>query len=78
MDPWRDGGIIYIEELNRLDIPTRLNVYRGLPHIWWSVFSMLKASRARFEDLHRGVAWLLDVGKGRRQEKQTKESRAAL
>jgi acetyl esterase/lipase len=78
MDPWRDGGIIYIEELDKMDIPTRLNVYPGLPHVWWGVFPMLKASRQRFEDLHRGVAWLLEIGRGGQQQKPLQEPRAVL
>lgn len=62
LDPWRDGGIIYTEELEKVGVRTRLEVYNGLPHVWWTVFPMLEASRRRFDDMVDGMEWLLKGG----------------
>lgn len=59
IDPWRDCGIIYSEELEKAGVKTKLDIYSGLPHIWWTTFPMLKASRTRFDDMVKGVEWLL-------------------
>ncbi|ETN38427.1 uncharacterized protein HMPREF1541_06462 [Cyphellophora europaea CBS 101466] len=64
VDPWRDGGVIYTEELAKAGVPTRLDAYHGLPHIWWTTFSMVSASRTRFDDMVRAYAWLLGGGTG--------------
>ena len=60
LDPWRDGGMIYVEELEKVGGRTRLDVFPGLPHCWWTTFPVLKVSRTRFENLVEGMRWLLD------------------
>lgn len=62
MDPWRDGGIIYTEELAKVGVQTKLKVYAGLPHNWWATFPMLKVSKTRFDDMVEGMRWLLERG----------------
>ncbi|KPI34362.1 AB hydrolase superfamily protein B1A11.02 [Cyphellophora attinorum] len=59
LDPWRDGGIIYAEELEKEGVRTKVEVFSGLPHVWWTVFPMLKISRVRFEEMVKGMDWLL-------------------
>jgi acetyl esterase/lipase len=63
LDPWRDGGIIYVEELEKEGVRTKLEVFNGLPHVWWTVFPMLKVSRVRFEEMVKGMEWLLRSGR---------------
>lgn len=73
LDPWRDGGVIYTEELAEAGVATRLDVYPGLPHLWWTTFPAVSVSRTRFDDLVSGVEWLLlggrDTQKGVKEEK---------
>lgn len=64
MDPLRDEALIY-EKVLREDygIPTKLDVYPGLPHGFWSFWPDMKASTGFVEDATRGVGWLLEQSK---------------
>ena len=67
IDPWRDGGVIYAEELSEVGVQTRLDVYKGLPHCWWTTFPMITPCRTRVNDMIKGFEWLLGTGSGARE-----------
>jgi len=60
MDPLRDEAVIY-EKVLREDsgVKTKLDIYRGLPHGFWSFFPDMKASGRFVVDTVKGVEWLL-------------------
>ena len=61
MDPLRDEALIY-EKVLREDYgtKTKVDIYPGFPHAFWSFFPTLKASEKVVEDAVKGVQWLLD------------------
>jgi acetyl esterase/lipase len=63
LDLSRDDGLIFERVLREeCDVKTRLDLYAGLPHVWWSMFPGLEVSERRMRDAVEGVGWLLDVG----------------
>jgi acetyl esterase/lipase len=64
MDPLRDEALIYEKVLREeYNIPTKLDVYPGLPHGFWSFWPDMKASTEFVNDATKGVAWLLEQKK---------------
>ncbi|KAL7821825.1 Alpha/Beta hydrolase protein [Trichoderma gracile] len=60
LDPARDDSLIYERMLREeRGVPTRMDVYRGLPHGFWTQYPSLAASRKRMQDAVNGVGWLL-------------------
>lgn len=60
MDPARDDSLIYERMLREeCGVPARIDVYRGLPHAFWTMYPELEASRKRMRDTVDGVGWLL-------------------
>jgi acetyl esterase/lipase len=59
-DPSRDDSLVY-EKILREEggVKTRLDIYPGLPHCWWDFFTMLSATKKKYEDTVKGVGWLL-------------------
>lgn len=72
LDPWRDTGVLYAEELRRDGLPVKLDVYPGLPHSWWSTFPQIDATREWLKRSLAGMQWVLESGK------DTKASTAKL
>jgi len=64
MDPLRDEALIY-EQVLRIEhkIPTRMDVYPGLPHGFWIAFPEFDSSKKFLEDSIKGAEWLLTVGR---------------
>ncbi|KAI0151104.1 Alpha/Beta hydrolase protein [Pestalotiopsis sp. NC0098] len=63
LDPLRDEGLLYEEALRtEYGVRTRLTVYPGLPHAFWSLFPMLKSARKVVENTMAGFEWLLGNG----------------
>ncbi|RMZ26805.1 hypothetical protein D0859_09135 [Hortaea werneckii] len=60
MDPLRDEALIY-ERLLREEsgVRTKLDVYSGFPHGFWSIAPQMKASERFVQDSIKGVQWLL-------------------
>lgn len=64
MDPLRDEGLIYERELREeCGVKTRLDMYPGLPHGFWSFFPTLKSCQKLIDDTLKGVEWLLEQGR---------------
>ena len=60
MDPLRDEGLIYERVLREeYGIPTRLNLYPGHGHYFWTNFPTLALSKKFVSDALEGVRWLL-------------------
>lgn len=64
MDPLRDEALIY-EKILREEyaVSTKLDVYQGVPHAFWSFFPALKVSTRFVEDTVKGMTWLLQQGR---------------
>lgn len=61
LDPFRDEALIYERVLREeAGVPTRLDVYPGFGHYFWTNYPRLSQSKAFVEDTLRGVAWLLE------------------
>lgn len=60
MDALRDEALIYEQVLREdNDVETKLDVYPGMPHIFWTSFPMLTQSKKAGDDLVAGILWLL-------------------
>ncbi|RBR26997.1 uncharacterized protein FIESC28_00265 [Fusarium coffeatum] len=61
MDILRDEDLIY-EQVLREDngIETRVDIYPGMPHIFWGSFSHLAQGKKAAIDLIEGIRWLLE------------------
>lgn len=60
-DMLRDDAILYERVLREdYNIPTRVDMYAGLPHMFWAVYPTLKKSTQRKTDTVEGVKWLLE------------------
>ncbi|KAB2573784.1 hypothetical protein DBV05_g7586 [Lasiodiplodia theobromae] len=61
MDPLRDEALLY-ERLIRTEyeVRTKLVIYPGLPHAFWSFFPSLESSKKAVADVTEGFGWLLE------------------
>lgn len=62
LDPWRDCAIVLAEELEKVGGKARLDVYPGMPHVWWTTFYRLKSTQRWLGNTLDGVRWLLEQG----------------
>ncbi|KAF9872026.1 hypothetical protein CkaCkLH20_10363 [Colletotrichum karsti] len=61
LDPVRDEALIYERILREeAGVKTRLDIYAGLPHYFWTNFPLLEKSKQFVEDTVEGMKWLLD------------------
>ncbi|KAF2165709.1 hypothetical protein M409DRAFT_23999 [Zasmidium cellare ATCC 36951] len=60
MDPPRDEALIFDDMLKEAGVETRLDMYAGLPHVFWHSFKQLDQSKKWIQDTLDGFAWLLD------------------
>ncbi|KAK7708211.1 hypothetical protein SLS57_009108 [Botryosphaeria dothidea] len=58
-DPRRDEGLLFEQLLKEVGLQTRLHVYSGLPHGFWTSCPDLPVSKAWEEDLVDAVKWLV-------------------
>lgn len=59
-DVLRDDSLVY-ERCLRLDnkIPTKVDVYTGMPHVWWYFYPNHTATARFHRDTVAGIGWLL-------------------
>ncbi|KAI9693141.1 MAG: hypothetical protein M1822_005137 [Bathelium mastoideum] len=61
-DPLRDEALLYeLVMREEAGIPTKLDIYPGLPHGFWAVFPMFPAAKKVAADLVKGYSWLLGI-----------------
>ncbi|KAH6951298.1 Alpha/Beta hydrolase protein [Fusarium avenaceum] len=65
LDSLRDEGLIYERVLREENgIPTRLDIYPGLPHHFWEFCpNLTQQIETRTKDTVKGILWLLETGK---------------
>lgn len=59
MDILRDDAFVYADVLDGLGVQTKVDVYPGTPHVFWSIFSWISQAQKWKEDTGKGVGWLL-------------------
>ncbi|KAK3718134.1 hypothetical protein LTR37_005249 [Vermiconidia calcicola] len=59
-DPRRDEMLLFEKLLRDDGIPTRLRVYAGMPHGFWTVVPDLSASQDWYKQVVGDVGWLLE------------------
>lgn len=61
MDPLRDDGIIYEQMLREEnDVDTKMDIFPGLPHCWWTKLPELQATKDFGVKVSHAVRWLLE------------------
>jgi versiconal hemiacetal acetate esterase len=58
LDPMRDDAIIMNNELAKAGVKTKIDIYPGLPHIFW-VFDGLPSTRKFYENVLEGISFVL-------------------
>ncbi|ETS85765.1 hypothetical protein PFICI_03790 [Pestalotiopsis fici W106-1] len=67
LDPLRDEALIYERILREeVGIPTKLDLYKGFGHYFWTNFPLLEQSRVFVEDTVKGAKWLLEQAASKR------------
>jgi acetyl esterase/lipase len=62
-DMARDEALIYERALREeYGVKTKMDIYPGLPHIFWNYFADLSATKKHYQDTIAGFKWLLSEG----------------
>jgi len=59
VDTARDENLIFQDMLQKEHVPTRMELYAGLPHTFWTVMPDLPQAARWKEDTLKGFQWLL-------------------
>jgi acetyl esterase/lipase len=62
-DPLRDEALIYERCVREAGGKTKLLVYPGVPHAFWSIWPAWEKSKRFVNETTEGVGWLLKQGK---------------
>jgi acetyl esterase/lipase len=60
MDPWRDPGLLYEEKVREEGGKTRLDIFPGLVHGFWSFFPEANFAKEYREKSEEALEWLLE------------------
>lgn len=60
LDPLRDEAVLYEQKLRDADVLTRLELYGGYGHMFWTNYPELEESTKFVQDTLEGVRWLLE------------------
>ncbi|KAL0578339.1 hypothetical protein V5O48_003653 [Marasmius crinis-equi] len=63
MDPVRDEAFLYEKILKAEGVPTKFDIYPGLPHGFVGVAPQITQGKKYIQDFGLGVGWLLKQGK---------------
>lgn len=63
LDPVRDCGLVLEKVYEDAGVPTRLDIYPGLPHAFWAFFPQFEIGKRHTEDTKEGLEWLLAAGR---------------
>jgi len=64
MDSLRDEAFIYEQILREENgITTKVDVFPGLPHAFWSIYPEAQFSKDFQKDSVKGITWLLEQSK---------------
>lgn len=59
LDPWRDGGLLWSKELEKVGVSTRVECYPGMPHQWWTSYPQVSMTQTWVQNSLEGMKWLL-------------------
>ncbi|OQU99302.1 hypothetical protein CLAIMM_04950 [Cladophialophora immunda] len=59
MDIWRDSALFYCNKIKEAGGQVKVEIYPGVPHLWWSMYPQLSINRKWIQNLMKGVEWLL-------------------
>ncbi|EXJ66581.1 uncharacterized protein A1O5_10251 [Cladophialophora psammophila CBS 110553] len=60
MDIWKDSAIFYCNRIKEAGGQAKVEIYPGVPHLWWSMYPQLSINRKWVHNLVNGVEWLLN------------------
>ncbi|KAL1835830.1 hypothetical protein VTK73DRAFT_5303 [Phialemonium thermophilum] len=63
-DPTRDGVLILDQLWRDCGVETKIDVYPGLPHHFWTLFIHARFTQKHAEDSQRALSWLLGSESG--------------
>ncbi|ETI27161.1 hypothetical protein G647_09843 [Cladophialophora carrionii CBS 160.54] len=59
MDIWRDSAVFYCDKIRQAGDQAKIDIYPGVPHLWWAMYPQLSINKKWVKDLVDGVEWLL-------------------
>jgi acetyl esterase/lipase len=59
MDMWKDSALFYCGKVKEAGGSVKMDLYPGVPHVWYSMYPELSINKKWSKDLITGVGWLL-------------------